>query len=632
MYTTLPPVFIWPDTQRKFYELEDYFYGIYPDKPLRAWNNDELAAWVFGYWVSQSAVKSGGMSKILLSELWFRAAAIEAALGLTPPPEVEIYHDDDEDEDYEYIDEVDEETLEQRVLYLAHRPQDHQGGSFFSPAIIHDNILRHLKDRILLAEAVFTTGRDSRPERDEPRSWSDQLLIDVMVMIQIEFNAENRRFINRLNNAAADPTNYKEYSQQVLEVLVSRGGEQQAFIPDLEFTRDLMSERENLQEDLLVLANALLLTPTDSELNGTLFDRGVGDDFGVSLHEFVSIMTRAQLPEGKHQRLQRVQQLSELTYPHVPDLAAFSLLFALVTQKYDLEYVDHEQSVTQRAVESLFLTQPEQRLSALADPCVLVRTAVALGGYSDELNSQIDKDDFTCVHFAYWGLPFEALVENYERALKASFENNESLIALPPVPSRYSTECRCVPGYEALSNFLTSRGMFAPKPAEHISSAILGKANGYWSSLSDKEENAGNSLTSHDGFTFTVKQAKTPGSPEEYVLNFAQGGVFISFVMQQDYPTDGSKEWIELWDERTDMIQYVMEATAHKEKITPTPEDASPRRKLIWTYLDVPEEDHDPLLSNQVLVFDPTTGNYSQNRFEKFVDGFYFVKKHLNNG
>lgn len=631
MFTTHPPVFIWPDTQSKFYELEDYFYGIYPDKPLRAWNDDELAAWVFGYWASQSPVKSGGMNKMLLSELWFRAAAIEAALGLTPPPEVEIYHDEDEDEDYEFIDEVDEETLEQRALYLAHRPQVHQSGTFFSPATIHDNILRHLQDRILLAEAVFATGRDSRLERDEPRSWSDQLLIDVMVMIQIELNSENRRFMNPLNSAAADPVNYKEFTQQVLEVLVSRGGEHQAYVPDPEFTRSLMSERENLQEDLLVLANALLLTPTDSELNGTLFDRGVGDDFGVSLHEFVSIMARAQLPEGTQQRLQRVQQLSELTYPHVPDFAAFSLLFALVTQKYDLEYVDHEPSVTQRAVETLFMSLPEQRLSALTDPCVLVRTAAALGGYSEELSSQIDKDEFTSVHLAYWSLPFDTLVDNYER-VSMSTDRNESLIALPPAPSRSTTECRCVTGYEALSNFLTSRGMFAPKPAEHISSEIIGKANGYWSSLSDEEENAGNSLTTHDGFTFIVKQAQTPGSPEEYVLNFAQGAVFLSFVMRQDYPTDESKEWIELWDERTDMIQYVMEATAHKEKISPTPEGATPRRKLIWSYLDVPEEEQDPLLSNQVLVFDPTTGNYSQYRFDKFVDAFHLVKKHHNNG
>ena len=618
MNSTHPPVFIWPATERKFYELEDYFYGIYPDKPLHAWNNDELAAWVFGYWASQSTVKSGGMNKILLTELWFRAGAIQTALDLTAPSEMKLDRDEEE------------EILERRRSYLAQRPQVHQDVSFFSPAIIHDNILRHLRDRILLAEAVFATRRDSRPEKDEPRSWSDQLLIDVMVMIQIQSSARNRRFINPLK-AAEDPHRYLEFTQQALEVLVSRGSENQASVPNPEFTRDLLSERENLQEDLLVLANALLLTPTDSELNVTLFDRGVEDDFGVSLHEFVAIMKRTQLQKNQHQRLQRVQQLSELTYPHVPDFAAFSLLFALVTQQYDLEYVNHEPSVTQRAIETLFMSKPKERLSALEDSCVLVRTAAALGGYCEELDSKIEQDEFTSVHFGYWGLPFETLVENYERELKANFDNKESLIALPPVPRHQPTECRCVTGYEALSNFLTSRGMFAPKPDEHISSAIIGKANGYWSSLSDEEENAGNSLTTQDGFTFIVKEAQTPGSPEEYVLNFAQGAVFLSFVMRQNYPTDESKEWIELWDERTDMIQYVMEATAHKEIISPTPEGATPRRKIIWSYLDVPEEEHDPLLSNQVLVFDPTTGNYSQYRFDNFVDAFNLVKKHLNN-
>lgn len=609
MFGTHPPVYIWPRSEQEFYKLENYFYGIYPEKPLRAWRNDELAAWVFGFWASQAEVRSNGISKLLLSEFWFRAAAIEAEMGLTPGPEVEIYHDEDTGEDYEHIEEIDPRTLDKRAKYLPKRPHSQTNTEFFCPENIYENIEQHFKERILLAEAVFTTRKDSASRNGGPSSWSDQLLMDVLVMVMMDTEAEFRRNSHRRNSAITDLATYADFTKNVLEVLVSRGKENEIPFQDVEFARSLLSERANLQEDLFILATGLLQTTPDSELNATLFDRGLSDDCKLSLHEFVEIMKRTNLSEKQRARLMRVEQLSQLTYPHIPDLAPFSVLFALITQTINLEYVDVDKTTTQYAVESLFEEDVELRMLALADDCVLARTAVALGERAAQLELIIYRDHFESVHFAY---------PDAASGLDVYRDGPESRKI-----SISSTECLCVPGYTALENFLTSRGMFAPAPAEHIKSAIRGRSNGYWSSLSDLQEQDG-SLARHDGFSFTIKQ--TSNQAEEYVLNYALGEVFLSLVMQQDYPTEESKVWIELWEERTDMVQYVLEASAHNFQLNTDTTESLPARKIIWTFLDVPEEEHDPLLTNQVLVFDPTSGNYSQKRFDTFAQGFYFTK------
>lgn len=621
------PVFIWPGTEDKFWEIEDFFYGVVPEKPLAAWSNDELAAWLFGSLASKSKFSGFGMNKLLLSEFWFRQEAIKAKLGLTVPPEPEIVIE--EDGVYEYVDEVDSETLEEIATYQATRPSIRYSPNYFCPDVIHEDILKFFKERLLLAEAIIATKRDIQPSEDEPRSWSDQLLMDVMVLEQIQSFGVNRRTTrNRSLDFTSDFPD--DLTTQVLDLLISRAIENNPpFEVDIDRSRMFLSEHESFHEDLVNIATFLEKTPSDSDAFNSVFDIGLSELSKVSLHEFVKVMQRVQLSSSVSQRLKRVQKLSELTYPHVPELTYFSVLWAALSRPSELEYRDEPAGVTQTAIESLFETSIDDRIEILRHPCVMVRTAVALGGYVAPLDDVIDEDAFISVQSAYWDLSSAELEVRLLELRAMQDKDARHQEPLPTLPTLSATECQCIPGFDAVENFLNSRGLFAPVAPQEMKQHIRGIGDGFWSSVPGNPNDIMQSIADNDGFTFSINKVN-PGAREQYTLTFALGELFMTFSMVQEHPFEEMKPWVELWEERTDMFQLLMDLSAFKESESPTSRQQLPKRKYLWVFEDLPTDDGEDNPNNLLMTYDVPHIQYVPVGTEDFVQSFYFLKKALS--
>jgi hypothetical protein len=388
-----------------------------------------------------------------------------------------------------------------------------------------------------------------------------------------------------------------------------------------------VNDRVEATEELVLYADMLaklIATDTLAKAFDTVFEEIQDSDYNVTLHEFVAIMQRTTLTETAQERLPRVIQLSELTYPHVPESVSFGALWTVVSDPTMLGYSSLGDTMTFRAVSVLFGEDEGRRLSSENAHCVIERVAAAL---ANKDSPTISNEEFMPVFEAAWGLGTSEWAQDAIADQWAEADDRDTAAAIEAAPVYSATECQCTPQFVALTKFVESRGLFMPEPPAKLRSLVRSRALGLWSADNAPNYAAGQaSAVETDNFMFAVSH--DDDGRERFHMNFALGPLFMSMEMTYLHPHESPFEWIELWDERADMFQYLMDLVSESELRAPSGAADLPRRPFIWQFVDAPESGSRTRSLNRIFALDPTGQTLEISPLE-FSDGFFGLKERI---
>lgn len=389
----------------------------------------------------------------------------------------------------------------------------------------------------------------------------------------------------------------------------------------------VVSYRTEANEELVLYADMLgklLAAGNIGRAFETVFEEIFFDRYTVSLHEFVDIMQRTTLTETATERMASVVELSDWTFPHVPESVSFGALWTLVSDPSILEYTSVEDSMTFRAVSALFADDEDNRLTSENANCVIERVAAAL---ANKDAPTISNEEFMPVFEAAWGPgSSESAREAIDEQL-ASADDRDTAAMIEAAPVYSATECQCTPQFVALTNFVESRGMFMPEPPAKLRSLVRSRASGLWSADNAPNYAEGQaSSVETDNFLFAV--SASDDGHQRFQMAFALGPLFMSMEMTARHPHEDLFEWVTLWDERADMFQYLMDLVSESELRLPSENEQLARRPFIWQFIEAPETGPETRSLNRIFALDPT-GQTLEISPLNFESGFYGLKERV---
>jgi hypothetical protein len=339
-----------------------------------------------------------------------------------------------------------------------------------------------------------------------------------------------------------------------------------------------MNDRIEMRKTLESIAESLSERGPDAfDLHGVL-EQAHGEEFAISLHEYVYIMRRARISGFDAGVMTRLQWLSQQSFPHTPELVPFAELWK-ATFTYDKGYaVDEEE----RTWLSTITTRS-------------IHLALDQKSFSEDM-----RDSFS--------VPFDCVFEETASAMRGTNVLTEAWDAVD-----YCNEPGdCAPG-PSLGRFLTTMGLTTPAVPTELWSRLKYPRKGLWqASFRDEgdERNFEIEPEQRDHFTLSVDSTLTgPAGALDINVSFGLGPIRCSWLLTttSDYLDDPS--FIDRWNRMMESFQVVATKSEQMAKASSRTED-NLRRLITWRHLDLLGGDDATPIDNLEIV-NPKTGKVS---------------------
>ncbi len=299
-----------------------------------------------------------------------------------------------------------------------------------------------------------------------------------------------------------------------------------------------------------------------------------GDEWAISLHEFVYIMKRAEISGFDAGVMTRLEWLSRQTFPHSPELLPFADLWK-ATFNYDTDVPAEDY---RRTWDTTITTR-----SILN---VLDETGIPLGfdGIRLPLDCQLEE-------VSHWVIGTVVLPETRQR-------------------NHYCADsAECAPG-QSLTRFLKTMGITLPMMPPMLWERLKYPRQGLWlASFGDEGEDQQFEIdpTERDHFELRVAPdlAGLAGALTVDV-SFGLGPTRCNwtFAVSRDFFED--QTFLARWHQMMEHLQVVMDASARLAPLTAS--DAVGERRILWQHLDSGHEG-EPI--DILELTDPATGEKS---------------------
>jgi len=300
-----------------------------------------------------------------------------------------------------------------------------------------------------------------------------------------------------------------------------------------------------------------------------------GDEWAISLHEFVYIMKRAEISGFDAGVMTRLEWLSRQTFPHSPELLPFADLWK-ATFNYDTDLPAEDYHRTWKAT-----------ITTRSILNVLDETGIPLGfdGLRLPLDCQLEE-------VSHWVIGTVVLPETRQS-------------------NHYCTDsAECAPG-QSLTRFLKTMGITLPMMPPMLWERLKYPRQGLWqASIGDENDDSRYEIdpTERDHFKLRVApDLAGPAGALDINVSFGLGPTRCSwrFTTTSDYLDDPS--FIDRWHQMMEHLQIVMDASARLAPLTAS--DAVGERRILWQHLDTLGHEGEPV--DILELTDPATGEKS---------------------
>jgi len=339
-----------------------------------------------------------------------------------------------------------------------------------------------------------------------------------------------------------------------------------------------MTGRMEMRKTLEWIAESLSERGTDAFDRHDVLEQAHGEEFAISLHEYVYIMRRARISGFDAGVMTRLQWLSKQSFPHTPELVPFAELWK-ATFIYDKGYAVDEE-------ERIWLSTITTRS---------IHLALEQKSFSEDM-----KESFT--------VPFGCVIEETASAMRGTNDLTETWDAVD-----YCNEPGdCAPG-PSLSRFLTTMGLTTPAVPTELWSRLKYPRKGLWqASFGDEGDERSFEFEPEQRDHFTLSVDPTLAGPAGALnlnVSFGLGPIRCSwlFTTTSDYLDDSS--FIDRWNSMMESFQVVAAQSEQMAKASSRTED-NLRRLITWRHLDLLGGDAASPIDNLEIV-NPKTGTAS---------------------
>jgi hypothetical protein len=388
--------------------------------------------------------------------------------------------------------------------------------------------------------------------------------------------------------------------------------------------------RDELINDLTVYAKLLNESETWTTSFEHVYDLLSDSEYAVSLHTFCLVMGNIPLSAVQVERLEKIQKLLEWTHPHIPDFAPFSALWHLTSIDDDsqLQVAVDDESTTTQAVEILFSTDDQKLIEALRHECVLVRVAAVTAASSEDFMQSLEsRDELQLEQAIFFGLTIDDYVysselkEKHQEKLENFSGDSEDFYLLDAYPYT-STECRCIPGWNAIDNYFASLQFFWLDGRQQFGDKIDSDDFAFWTTEHGRVVDGGLSFDEPTFFSLALPTRYRTS----YQIQCAFGALILNFKSIPGYPNGNWDIWLARWDERIDMIQSFLDRTMWAEQSGAT---FTKHRKYVWDYREELDADGRVDITHRILTINEDRDAYSSIEPIDFNSGFYYLRNEL---
>lgn len=164
--STHTEVHIWPETSDELLKIEQFFYNSPVEMEIQNWTDDQLAAWIYGWFALRHDLSGYTWDKHLMATLGERGGAVWDWRNNEKPEAQKV--------------KISRENRD----YLASRPLTQESRSYFCPPFQKDDVVEQIVERFARADLLLANRYSDKGiyDRRDDLLWSDQLLIDMTIL------------------------------------------------------------------------------------------------------------------------------------------------------------------------------------------------------------------------------------------------------------------------------------------------------------------------------------------------------------------------------------------------------------------------------------------------------------------